>query len=409
LDSVDRTAPAQGHDSVEWTSREHIPALDGVRGLAILLVMLFHMNVVAPVTWVDRLWSGFVINGSVGVDVFFVLSGFLITGILLDAKGAPHYFRNFYVRRVLRIFPLYYAVVAFSLLILPHIHNAKSAKFGSVSADAGFYWLHLSNFAIARRGMFVHGILDVSWSLAIEEQFYLIWPAVVLLTSPRGLKRICAALIALSCLSRLVLLIWGANQIAIHTLTFCRMDGLAMGALVAVAVRQSRPDRWCGVLRWAGSAALLGLLALWGPAALPWARQANVVTGHALVSFGSAAAILLIATGEAPWLAGAFSIPILRMLGRYSYALYLFHYPLMAIVRDSRLGPGRFPTFLGSPMPGQIVFVLLSSALSLACAWVSWHVYEKRFLRLKSSFELSTMSRERLFHPEDGDTVSVVT
>src|SRR5437868_4990567 len=99
----------------------HLPALDGLRGLAILWVMLFHMAVVPAVGPAARVWKAVAAQGGLGVDIFFVLSGFLITGILLGSKERPNYFRNFYARRVLRIFPLYYAVVFFSLVVLPHV------------------------------------------------------------------------------------------------------------------------------------------------------------------------------------------------------------------------------------------------------------------------------------------------
>src|SRR6478609_10902665 len=139
---------------------KHVPALDGLRGVAILVVMLFHMAMVPPVGTMASVWASLAHFGGLGVDIFFVLSGFLITGILLDARGKLHYFRNFYARRMLRIFPLYYAVVFFSLVILPRAMPWTLAKFGTVNRDGVLYWFHLSNFAIARRGAFVHGILD---------------------------------------------------------------------------------------------------------------------------------------------------------------------------------------------------------------------------------------------------------
>jgi peptidoglycan/LPS O-acetylase OafA/YrhL len=141
--------------------------------------MFFHMTMVPPIGTLAVAWTNLCEHGALGVDVFFVLSGFLITGILLDTLARPHYFRNFYARRVLRIFPLYYAVLGFAFLILPRIAPSTAVRYAAVNREAIWYWLHLSNFAIARRGSFVHGILDVSWSLAIEEQFYLLWPALV--------------------------------------------------------------------------------------------------------------------------------------------------------------------------------------------------------------------------------------
>src|SRR6478735_7238859 len=188
------------------TVDKHVPALDGLRGVAILVVMLFHMAMVPPIGRVASVWASVTHFGGLGVDIFFVLSGFLITGILLNAREQPHYFRNFYARRALRIFPLYYAVVFLSLVVLPRAMPWTVAKFGTVNREAVWYWFHLSNFAIARRGAFVHGVLDVSWSLAIEEQFYLIWPAIVLFASRTGLRLLCLSLIVGSCMARAILI-----------------------------------------------------------------------------------------------------------------------------------------------------------------------------------------------------------
>ena len=145
--------------------------------------MISHMTLFEP-TGDLQSWAFAVANaGWIGVDLFFVLSGYLISGILLDAKCEPGYIGKFWARRALRILPLYYAVVAFSLIILPNIAHPYAALFGRISGDEWSYWLLLSNFSIAQVGMFRHGILDVSWSLAIEEQFYIVWPLIVLLLS----------------------------------------------------------------------------------------------------------------------------------------------------------------------------------------------------------------------------------
>lgn len=172
----------------------HNPVLDGIRGMAILMVMWHHNTVLGHANPIDSWYHAISGLGAFGVDLFFVLSGFLITGILYDSKvRGPQtfgsYFGNFYARRTLRIFPLYYAVVIFSLLILPHVGDAlkhvtspasadliqtKLDRFAQVKDYDLYFWLYLSNFPIAITAKWLHGILGVSWSLAIEEQFYLI-------------------------------------------------------------------------------------------------------------------------------------------------------------------------------------------------------------------------------------------
>ena len=364
----------------------HIEQLDGLRGLAIVLVMFFHMTMVQPVGAAAIAWDSFCRRGGFGVDVFFVLSGFLITGILIDALHQPHYFRNFYARRALRIFPLYYAVLVFSFLLLPRIAPSTAVRYASVNREAVWYWLHLSNFAIARRGGFLHGILDVSWSLAIEEQFYLLWPAVVWWLSRARLRWLCLGLIAVSVASRTLLTAWHAAPVAVYTLTFCRLDGLAIGALTAIVVRGRSPASIRALLsrslQFTCPLCLLFLL----PLAAPVADAINVVGGYLLASALTGCAILAVVGAPTALLIRPLEWKALRLFGRYSYALYLFHYPISAAIRDFVLKPARMPVLLGSSLPSLAFFYLVTGSASLCAAFLSWHLYEKRFLRLKRFF-----------------------
>jgi peptidoglycan/LPS O-acetylase OafA/YrhL len=362
-----------------------IPALDGIRGVAILLVMMFHLNMVPAVGRLALAWSRVTQYGGLGVDVFFVLSGFLITGVLLDADEKPHYFRNFYARRILRIFPLYYAVTAFSFWILPHVLPWTRVKFAQVNRDAIWYWFHLSNFSIARRGAFVHGIMDVSWSLAIEEQFYLVWPAIVFFLR-RSLYWICLAVISVSCISRVLLTGLGTSPVAIYTLTFCRLDGLALGALVALAARKL-PRNTLAFWALAGAAASCALPIAASLPLKPWVALLDAALTHLLVSTLTASAILTVIIHAQFAPIRIFSLSPLRALGRYSYALYLFHYPIAAAFRDRFLPPAPMPLFYGSSLPLQFVFYLAAGGAAFVAARISWRLFESRFLRLKHFFE----------------------
>ncbi len=222
----------------------HIPALDGLRGLAILMVMVIHQAGLVPKSALDRAVLMVLPLGEAGVDLFFVLSGFLITGILVASKGAPHYYRNFYARRFLRIFPLYYAVLFAVFFVLPHLVPSPQSKWGHVSGpNQLWYWAYLSNWYIAlkTRGP-THGVVDLSWTLSIEEQFYLTWPMVVALSSRRTLLAICAGLIASGPAFRLTMVAIGAADNWSHFLT-------------PLAVRRAGRGGWPGAAGpgWSGS------------------------------------------------------------------------------------------------------------------------------------------------------------
>ena len=170
-----------------------------------------------------------------------MLSGFLITGILIDAKGTENYFRNFYARRALRILPLYYAFVAGLLLLYPLVGGSKVAHEALVlHQNQWWVWTHLVNWRVAWTGDFwTNTPLGTGgfWSLSIEEQFYLVWPVMILLCPRRHLLRLCLALVIVATALRCAMAAFGASWAAIFSVTFSRMDAIAMGAAIAALAR----------------------------------------------------------------------------------------------------------------------------------------------------------------------------
>ncbi len=412
-----RREPEGGAVARSGQRPSHNPVLDGVRGLAILLVVLHHHTVMTGAAALDLGVATISHFGGVGVDLFFVLSGFLITGILLRARATAdqpgaRYFRNFYARRTLRIFPLYYAVVFVALVVLPQIDHPKANNFGRIEGDEWSYWLYLSNFTIAEAGRWRHAILDVSWSLAIEEQFYLVWPLVVRYCSLTVLRRTAIAMVVGALLFRLFGTYWlGWNLVTTTVLTPGRLDTLALGALLAIAASGAaakdggrggllplRPSaRW---LAWPCALGGLGLFladewrrAHWSPGeprVISWSQT----VGFSLTAFAFASILVLAVTASPTSRTHRFWCnPVLRTFGKYSYAMYLFHLPIRALVRDLAFGPPGtgakfiFPIIGGSQIPAQLLFHAITIPLALGAAWLSWHCYEKWFLRLKRYFE----------------------
>src|SRR5437879_42167 len=217
---------------------KQIPQLDAVRGIAILLVILHNQSSVFPSLHLERLFA----NGWMGVDLFFVLSGFLITGILVDTKPSYGYFRNFYARRCLRIWPLYYALIVFMFVIVPRLRPADAHTVFDKSSPWWAYPLFLQNVLIPSPTN-AAGPLAVTWSLAIEEQFYLVWPWVIRYGSPAQVRRLALLVIGLSPALRLYL---SFHDVNLYTNVFCRLDGLMAGALLALVVRSDAflPERF---------------------------------------------------------------------------------------------------------------------------------------------------------------------
>lgn len=360
--------------------RQHIAELDGLRGFAIALVFGTHLwtyPATSPV--LNRLFS----SGWMGVDLFFVLSGFLITGILLSSRDAPRYYRNFYARRALRIFPVYYLLLVVVLLVLPVLHPTPEIL--AARSQGWWYVLYLANVAIASGGWMIF-LLDITWSLSVEEQFYLVWPWVVKHVTERGLTIFCVASIIVLPLVRLVLLqAFGLSWRWTHMLTPLRADAFAMGAL-AVLVSRGRMNiarRW--IVRVAvGGSLLILLLVLAG-----WFERSSDLVGSIGYSLtGSTfAAILLLSLQPSVALRRMLRLRPLRHLGRVSYGGYLYHPLCLVMLGTAMEAVGLdLPRLLPGARMSGVVQIVAVSLLTWGVATVSFRLFEEPILRLKSRF-----------------------
>jgi peptidoglycan/LPS O-acetylase OafA/YrhL len=377
--------------NVVWPiPHRHMPALDGIRGLAILLVMFHHFTIIKPVSGVEHALASAAAMGRYGVDLFFVLSGCLITGILIDSRGDAHYFRNFYTRRMLRIFPLYYALVAVTFLVVPSATRFLSADAARTvhaylsPADWPWFVAFCSNFLIAIRDRYTNGMLDASWSLAIEEHFYLVWPAVILaVASVRRLRHLCVGLIVVALLLRVAAWTAGWSRLQIYAVTFTRMDALAFGALVAVWMRSSA-EEWSAHLRRAlplGALLLAAIVALWLTGQMEYTATVMNTIGYTLVgALGMQMVIRAIPPDRGALVDGLFNNRPMRFFGKYSYGLYMFQLPVKGALTLLFFTEARMTS---SALVWQGAFYAVAGAATTAAALVSWNLLEKNMLALK--------------------------
>jgi peptidoglycan/LPS O-acetylase OafA/YrhL len=357
------------------------------------MVLLLHFVAnVPPSNWVERAVVGVTQYGSYGVELFFILSGFLITGILYDSHSEPHYFRNFYMRRLLRIFPLYYGVLALVFFVAPLIPLLRGPTLEYLVDRQAWAWLYAVNIYIAKNGEWSFFHLDHFWSLAIEEHFYFFWPLVVFVLARRPRALIAVSLVTSlgAMLARLIGFLMGLSWWTTYTLTPFRLDGLALGAFLAVTAR--RPG---GREQLAGALPLVvsvvgGLLAV----TFVWTRLVSR-EGLELVLPVRAALILILLACLLVWALVApkrsatsrfFCSRFMVFLGTYSYGLYVYHHFISYYLTTNRTDL-ELAHWLGSHGTAMALQATLGASASLAVAYLSYELFEKRFLRLKRLFE----------------------
>jgi peptidoglycan/LPS O-acetylase OafA/YrhL len=379
----------------QWSSLEAAPeqvlragrmaSLDGIRGIAVLSVIAYHaMEINSEVHGAGYIWRAFINSTWAGVDLFFVLSGFLITGILLDTRDAKGYFRSFYVRRALRIMPLYYGVLIVVLLVIPALIGLSRLPilYERLTSHQLWLWFFVQNYLQARGSHQLPGFGHF-WTLAVEEQFYLLWPPIIYFLDRRILLKVLIAVCAVEPAFRFALLHSGFSAWAVRELTYTRFDSLFYGAIAALLFRDRNLLRvlrsYCLILMALASCVLVTIGVRHG--FVPYEAPETVIAGYSACGI-LFAGLVLAGAANYKFIARPLSASFLRWFGRYSFAMYIFHPPLCAayaavVAPHLPMGPLWFAA-------GGFITVL---GITSGIAWLSWTILESRCLRLKRYFE----------------------
>jgi peptidoglycan/LPS O-acetylase OafA/YrhL len=365
---------------METNLKRHVPELDGLRGFAILAVILGHNMGLPASRAVERILSGATSLSWTGVDLFFVLSGFLIGGILLDARGASNYFQVFYARRFFRIFPIYYIWLVLYVLLLTFGRSFLRAHVASgvvpaLDFETWSHFLYLQNFLAGGYVAIADWCVGVTWSLAVEEQFYLIAPVAVRFLNRRTLSWALVGTVLLAPLIRLFVRSEFENGPDLgYTLMFCRADALALGMLAALVVRE---ENWkkkilanLKMLEIVSGILAVGMIGIW-----IWAKNPRLLSaqsfGYTWIAFFYVSILLLAITSPAGLIARLSRVPWLRELGRVSYCMYIIHRPIQIglSMLITRRPPGLFNVVDIAMLAGGL-------ALTYGVARISWVLLE---------------------------------
>ena len=371
---------------------ERFDELDGMRGFATILVISYHIFKRADYFTTNAIlhfFTSLTLYGWYALDTFYVLSGFLIAMILLRTKGETHYYKNFYVRRSLRVFPLYYFTLALILFLMPLLDSDYVAEIPRALPFYLFYLQNLFHFLSNVQGT---TYLSVTWSLAIEEQFYLLFPFLVYYTRKETLAKICGGIIVLSILLRVLAAFFWTDVAQMTNFffynTFTRFEEIAFGVLIAVAFTY---PKWKSKL----SRISLPVFLISYPALLiieavtstdiPHPAYSNVpltVVGYTLASVFAAALIVTLTTrSETSLIRRIFRNKILVFWGNRSYSIYLFHMPVGLILLDYLWRSGQRGWHI------YVIYIGLTFGITILISILTWRLLEKPMLRLKKHFE----------------------
>jgi len=384
------------------SNAEYVPALDGLRAIAILMVLVAHFSpeaaLKASLPVVGPVLTKLALAGLRGVDLFFVLSGFLITRILLRARkrDVANYYATFYFRRFLRIFPLYYLSLAAVFFVLPHLVTFDTAAH-SIATHQWRLWAYLANWPHGpgwdSSSLFALGHF---WSLSVEEHFYIVWPFLVYTLTVRRLRVVCITWAVLSCtlgFAGSIRQSLGFDPLLLRWSTLSHSAGLTLGALAAIEALD--PGRWSRLSKLSRKV-FPALAVLFGAFAFVPRRHYTDIHLAALTAICAPLflASLVMTVNLSPDRTGGRLLcnPVLRYIGRISYGLYVYHGLLRpALIRAFDALP-LGPVFR-TPLVTAICYPLFAIAVSMAIATASWYCLEQPILRLKDRFRCVNPAR----------------
>jgi len=324
------------------------------------------------------------VPGWSGVELFFVLSGFLITGILIKTKAAENYFTSFYVRRFLRIFPIYYFVVTAGLLLAPH-NSWWNSMLPPLEKTRLAYYLYLQNWPVFwNHTVFMPvSVFGHFWSLAVEEQFYLVWPLVIWLLPETGVLWFCTIGLVVALPLRMFVVHLYAGDFTAMALTTSRMDGLLIGSMLAIFLRRGPiPRRWIYAMLLFGAEPILYIAAVHHKELIATAFYMPTigVTGFAWLAGG----LLALSQYSIPWLQRILTLGWLRTTGKYSYGMYIYHVPIY--LAAERLLTHHWHVAAQMPVHWAVLWIAGLFGITFLVAKVSYDLFESKILALKVHF-----------------------
>jgi len=339
----------------------YIPELQGLRGIAVLAVVVYHCHLRLEGTWIHyaSLW------GWAGVNLFFVLSGFLITSILIESRQKPRYFRNFYGRRALRIWPVYVLVLAVVYLNAPWFIGPTITQAVKAAPWLAYIFFVQNLFHLA-----LPAAIGPTWSLAIEEQYYFLWaPIVRFLRRPSMLVATLAAALIASPLIRFANFQWMTQ-----TNTLIHLDGIAWGSLLAIGLHTLAISRRTWLLL-----GLVGLVGgIWVAATI--SGGTSFLDSALAVGFAGAVLAAIASTGARNPVNSILRQGPLAFYGRISYGLYMIHICVFIYFGWFDLRMDRYGT------AGNLAIVAFRLVASTVAATILWYGFESQILKLKRHF-----------------------